>query len=62
MAVARTLVAELVAEASPARRAAYFAEAERIDAPLASCDARDLVSRGLAKLPHELLPARPRST
>jgi predicted nucleic acid-binding protein len=34
--------------------AAYVAGAERIGAPLASCDARDLVSRGLARLPHEL--------
>ena len=35
--------------------AAYVAGAERLGAPLASCDQRDLVSRGLAKLPHELL-------
>ena len=36
--------------------AAYVAGAERVGAPLASCDERDLVSRGLAKLPRELLP------
>jgi len=35
--------------------AAYVAGAERIGAPLASCDERDLVSRGLAQLPHELI-------
>ena len=40
--------------------ASYVAGAERAGAPLASCDERDLVSRGLAKLPHELLG--PRST
>jgi predicted nucleic acid-binding protein len=38
--------------------AAYVAGAERVGAPLASCDERDLVSRGLAKLPHELLSSR----
>ena len=42
--------------------AAYVAGAERIGAPLASCDERDLVSRGLAKLPYELLGRRRRST
>jgi predicted nucleic acid-binding protein len=41
--------------------AAYVAGAERVGAPLASCDERDLVSRGLARLPHELL-AREDST
>ncbi|MGA2929784.1 MAG: type II toxin-antitoxin system VapC family toxin [Solirubrobacteraceae bacterium] len=35
--------------------AAYVAGAERIGAPLASCDERDLVSRGLANLPQKLL-------
>jgi predicted nucleic acid-binding protein len=35
--------------------AAYVAGGERLGAPLASCDERDLVSRGLAKLPRELL-------
>ncbi len=35
--------------------AAYIAGAERTGTPLASCDVRDLVSRGLAKLPHDLL-------
>ncbi len=35
--------------------AAYVAAAERVSAPLASCDERDLVSRGFAELPHELL-------
>ncbi len=39
--------------------AAYVAGAERLRAPLASCDERDLVSRGLANLPHELLGGRP---
>jgi predicted nucleic acid-binding protein len=42
--------------------AAYVAGAERLGAPLASCDERDLVSRGLAKFPHELLDAQSRST
>ena len=37
--------------------AAYVAAAERMRVPLASCDERDLVSRRLARLPHELLPA-----
>ena len=41
--------------------AAYLAGAERIGAPLASCDERDLVPRGLARLPHELL-VRPRDS
>ena len=35
--------------------AAYVAAAEREHASLASCDERDLVSRGLAKLPGDLL-------
>jgi predicted nucleic acid-binding protein len=39
--------------------AAYVAAAERIDAPLASCDQRDLVSRGFARLPQELLDRQP---
>ena len=39
--------------------AAYVAAAERLGAPLASCDERDLVSRGLAKLPHQLLGESP---
>ena len=39
--------------------AAYVAGAERIGAALASCDERDLVSRGLAQLPHELLTLPP---
>ena len=38
--------------------AGYVAGAERIGAPLASCDERDLVSRRLAKLPYELLGGR----
>ena len=42
--------------------AAYVAGAERIGAPLASCDERDLVSHGLANLPHELLGGRPGSS
>jgi predicted nucleic acid-binding protein len=42
--------------------AAYVAGAERVGAPLASCDERDLVSRGLAKLPHKLLGPPPGST
>jgi len=57
--VDRTL-AERVAELSgehqlSAYDAAYVAGAERIGAPLASCDERDLVSRGLALAPDELL-------
>jgi len=36
--------------------AAYAAGAERLGVPLASCDERDLVSRGLARLPRALLP------
>jgi predicted nucleic acid-binding protein len=36
--------------------AAYVAGAERLGIPLASCDERDLVSRGLARLPADLLP------
>jgi predicted nucleic acid-binding protein len=35
---------------------AYVAGAERLGIPLASCDERDLVSRGLARLPADLLP------
>lgn len=35
--------------------AAYVAGGERVGAPLASCDQRDLVSRGLARLPKALL-------
>lgn len=42
--------------------AAYVAGAEQISAPLASCDQRDLVSNGLAKLPHQLLGSQPSST
>jgi predicted nucleic acid-binding protein len=42
--------------------AAYVAGAERVGTPLASCDERDLVWRGLAKLPHELLGSRSGST
>lgn len=42
--------------------AAYVAGAERVGGPLASCDERDRVSRGLAKLAHELLGPWPRST
>jgi len=34
---------------------AYVAGAERLGVPLASCDERDLVSRGLARLPGDLL-------
>lgn len=60
--VDRTL-AERAAELSRRHRisaydAAYVAGAERIGSPLASCDERDLVSRGLAKLPRELLTSR----
>lgn len=40
--------------------AAYLAAAERVGAPLASCDERDLISRGLATPPHQLLERRPR--
>lgn len=35
--------------------AAYVAAAQRLSVPLASCDQRDLVSRGLAQLPATLL-------
>lgn len=35
--------------------AAYVAAARQLGAPLASCDVRDLVSRGLASLPGDLL-------
>ncbi len=37
---------------------AYVAGAERLGIPLASCDERDLVSRGLARLPADLLSRR----
>lgn len=36
--------------------AAYVAAAERVRAPLASCDQRDLVARSLARLPSDLVP------
>jgi predicted nucleic acid-binding protein len=42
--------------------AAYVAGAEQIGAPLASCVERDLVSRGLAMLPRELLGSPPRES
>jgi predicted nucleic acid-binding protein len=42
--------------------AAYVAGAERIGASVASCDERDLVSRGLAQLPRELLGSHPGPT
>ncbi|MDQ6806167.1 MAG: type II toxin-antitoxin system VapC family toxin [Actinomycetota bacterium] len=35
--------------------AAYVAGAERLGVPLASCDERDLISRGLARAPADLL-------
>jgi len=35
--------------------AAYVAGAERLGLPLASCDERDLISRGLARAPADLL-------
>ncbi len=38
--------------------AAYVAAAQRLGLPLASCDQRDLVSRGLAQLPAALLNQR----
>ena len=37
--------------------AAYVAGAERLGVPLASCDERDLVARGLARSPTDLLPS-----
>lgn len=40
--------------------AAYVAAAQRLSLPLASCDQRDLVSRGLAQLPAALLNQRTR--
>jgi predicted nucleic acid-binding protein len=36
--------------------ATYAAAAQALGVPLASCDVRDLVSRGLAHLPGDLLP------
>lgn len=42
-------------DALSAYDAAYVAGAERVGAPLASCDERDLVSRGLAQLPSHLI-------
>lgn len=55
-------LAERVAELSrqhaiSAYDAAYVAGAERLAAPLASCDERDLVANGLARLPRELVGA-----
>ncbi|MDA8033707.1 MAG: PIN domain-containing protein [Actinomycetota bacterium] len=40
--------------------AAYVAAARRLSLPLASCDQRDLVARGLAQLPSALLDQRSR--
>lgn len=37
--------------------AAYLAGADRLTAPLASCDRRDLVGAGHARSPHALLPS-----
>jgi predicted nucleic acid-binding protein len=39
--------------------AAYVAGAERLGVPLASCDQRDLISRGLARAPADLLSNSP---
>jgi predicted nucleic acid-binding protein len=39
--------------------AAYVAGAERLGVPLASCDQRDLISRGLARAPADLLSSSP---
>lgn len=41
--------------------AAYVAAARRWDSPLVSCDVRDLVSRGLARLPRDASADRPGS-
>ena len=40
--------------------AAYVAAARRLSLPLASCDQRDLVARGLAQLPSALVDQRSR--
>lgn len=49
-------VARLVADHGlSAYDAAYLAGARRLDAVLASCDRRDLVGTGLAKLPSSLI-------
>jgi predicted nucleic acid-binding protein len=53
-------LAERIAELSrqhglSAYDAAYVAGAERVGAPLASCDERDLVSRGFARPPEQFL-------
>ncbi|HLI44742.1 MAG TPA: type II toxin-antitoxin system VapC family toxin [Acidimicrobiales bacterium] len=40
--------------------AAYVAAAQRLSLPLASCDQRNLVARGLAELPAALLDQRTR--
>lgn len=49
-------VARLVADHGlSAYDAAYLAGARRLDAVLASCDLRDLVGTGLAKLPSSLI-------
>ena len=42
--------------------AAYVAGAERLGVPLASCDERDLISRGLASAPADLLSHSPPET
>ena len=42
--------------------AAYVAGAERLGVPLASCDQRDLISRGLARAPADLLFNSPAET
>lgn len=50
-------IAGLVAEHGiSAYDAAYVAGAQRMGAPLASCDERDLVRRGLARLPATAWP------
>lgn len=49
-------VAELVRQHDlRAHDAAYVAGAERLGVPLASCDERDLISRGLARPPADIL-------